>query len=292
LRLLAVVLNWNGGPDTLRCLESLVEIETICVDNGSTDGSDAEVERRFPAVELLRAGANLGFAGGNNLGIRRALERSADWVLLLNNDAWAGPGLGDALASAAAARPDAGALACKIYLHGDVLQYAGASFRPLLGYSGKVRGHGKRDDGRFDRLREVDRADGAAMALSRVALERVGLLDEELFAYVEDVDWCLRAGRAGFSTVFAPDAKVWHRGSASTGGGESVANLYYDTRNMLAVCERHRPLPPVARELRRAVIVGSHLAQALRHPRRREAVSAVGRGLADYRRGRMGPLSV
>ena len=78
MRLVAVVLSWNGGDDTPQALESLAGIETICVDNGSTDGSDADVERRFPDVELVRTGANLGYAGGNNAGIRRALERGAD----------------------------------------------------------------------------------------------------------------------------------------------------------------------------------------------------------------------
>ena len=87
MQLIAVVLNWNGGPDTLAALESLDGIETICVDNGSTDGSDAAVEERFPQVELIRTGANLGFAGGNNVGLRRAFERDAEWALLINNDA-------------------------------------------------------------------------------------------------------------------------------------------------------------------------------------------------------------
>src|SRR5262249_29200797 len=87
VRLVAGVLHWNGGEDPPRALESLAGIETVCVDNGSTDGSDLEIERRFPEVELVRNGANLGFAGGSNVGIARALERGADWVLLVNNDA-------------------------------------------------------------------------------------------------------------------------------------------------------------------------------------------------------------
>jgi GT2 family glycosyltransferase len=285
---IAVVLNWNGGPDTLRAVESLRGIETIVVDNGSTDGSDLEVERRFPQVELFRTGANLGYAGGNNVGIRAALDRGADWVLLLNNDAVAGEGIAAALEAAAAARPDAGLLACKIYVEGDLLQYAGASFNALLGYSGRVDGHATRDDGRFAALRDVDRADGAAMAVSAVAVERVGLLDEELFAYVEDVDWSLRMRAAGFAVVFVPDAKVWHAGSASTGGAASTTNLYYATRNTLVVVERHRPLPPGLRGLRRAVVVGTHLARAMLHPRRLDAARAVLAGRRDFRRGALG----
>src|SRR3954454_10806732 len=127
MQLIAVVVNWNGGEDKLASLASLEGIPAICVDNGSTDGSDELVEARFPQVELLRTGANLGFAGGNNAGIRRALGRGADWVLLLNNDAVAEPGLAEALERAAAARPDAGLLACTILAaDGRTVQYAGA----------------------------------------------------------------------------------------------------------------------------------------------------------------------
>src|SRR5215211_5418977 len=136
MKLVAVVLNWNGGEDTPLALESLRGIDTICVDNGSTDGSAQEVERRFPEVELIHTGANLGFAGGNNVGIRRALERGASWVLLLNNDAVAEPGLLEALERAARARPDGGLLACKVLFEdGRSVMYAGASFRAWLGYS-------------------------------------------------------------------------------------------------------------------------------------------------------------
>jgi GT2 family glycosyltransferase len=282
----AVVLNWNGGEDTLAALASLPAIPAICVDNGSTDGSDAAVAERFPDVELLRTGANLGFAGGNNAGIRRALERGADWVLLLNNDAVAEPGLAQALEAAAVARPDAGLLACKVlFPDGRTVQYAGASFRAWLGWSGRQRGYGRPDGD--EPGGDVDRADGAAMAVSRAAVEEAGLLDEELFAYVEDVDWSLRIRRAGFAVVYVPEARVRHKGSGATGGRASTANLYYDTRNTIAVCERHRPLPPGARSLRRAAVVAAHLAQAASHPDRRAAAAAVLAGWRDARAGRL-----
>jgi GT2 family glycosyltransferase len=291
VELIAVVLNWNGGADTPRALESLAGVQTIVVDNGSTDGSDTEVERRFPQVELIRTGTNLGFAGGNNVGVRRALERGADWVLLLNNDAWADPGLPAALERAASERPDAGVLACKVCFEepADVLMYAGGEVRLRLGYGGRQTGWGERDTGQFDELHDVGRATGAAMAVSRMAAERAGLLDEELFAYVEDVEWCLRIRRAGFAVVFVPEAKAWHKGSASTGGAASTANLYYDTRNTLAVCERYAPLPPGLRALRRCVVVAAHLLRALQNPNRGAAVRAVLSGWRDFRRGKMGP---
>ncbi len=290
MKLIAVVLNWNGGDDTLCALESLEGIETICVDNGSSDGSDAEVERRFPSVELIRLGENAGFAAGNNAGLVEAQKRGADWVLLLNNDAVAEPGIADALERAAAVRPDAGILACKVLFEdGGTVMYAGASFDPGLGYSGRRVGFGGPD--RFHELRDVGRADGAAMALSRILLERVGLLDDALFAYVEDVDLSLRARSAGFAVVFVPDAVVRHKGSASTGGSASTANLYYDTRNTIVVSERNRPLPPGLRALRRGVVVGAHLVQTARHPARGEAVRAVLAGWRDARAGRLGQRS-
>jgi hypothetical protein len=290
MNLVAVVLNWNGGEDTPRVLASLAGIETICVDNGSTDGSEAEVERRFQEVELIRNGANLGFAGGNNVGIRRALERGADWVLLINNDAVAEPGLTEALERAAAARPDAGLLACKVLFEdGQTVMYAGASFRAWLGYSGRRVGHGGPD--RYHELADVGRADGAAMAVSRVAAERVGLLDEALFAYVEDVDWSVRMRAAGYAVVFVPDAVVRHKGSASTGGTSSTTGLYYSARNTIAVSERARPLPRGLRGLRRCVVVGTHLLQAVSHPNRRAAASAVLEGWRDARAGRLGARS-
>lgn len=287
MNLQAVVVNWNGGDDTPAALASLAGIQTICVDNGSTDGSAGVIEERFPEVDLIRTGVNLGFAGGANVGIGRALDRGADWILLLNSDAVAEPGLPGALERAATARPDAGLLACVVlFADGRSVQYAGASFNALLGYSGRQAGHGKTS---VDvQMQDVGRVDGAAFAASRATIERVGLLDETLFAYVEDVDWSLRARAAGFAVVLVPDARARHGGSATTGGRRSTANLYYDTRNTIVVCERYRPLPFGLRGLRRAVIVGAHLAQALV---RGVATRAVIEGWRDARRGRLGQRS-
>ncbi len=285
MKLVAVVLNWNGGDDTRAALASLDGIETICVDNGSTDGSDRAVEADFPQVELIRTGANLGFAGGNNLGIRRALERGADWVMLMNNDATAEKGLAAALERAAANRPDAGLLACTVLHEDGAVQYAGAGFKSWLGYSGRVATRIPAG------LQDVARADGAAMAVSRAAVERAGVLDTELFAYVEDVEWSLRIRHAGFAVVVVPEARVRHKGSAATGGRSSTTNLYYDTRNTIVVAERHARLPFGLRALRRGVVVTAHLAQAATHPSRGAAVRAVLAGWRDARAGRLGQRS-
>jgi GT2 family glycosyltransferase len=129
------------------------------------------------------------------------------------------------------------------------------------------------------------------MAVSWAAIEKAGLLDLELFAYVEDVEWSLRIRRAGFGVVFVPDARARHKGSAATGGRASTTNLYYDTRNTIVVAERHAPLPRGLRSLRRAVVVGAHLAQAATHQRRGEAARAVLAGWRDARAGRLGQRS-
>ena len=283
MHLLAVVLSWNGREDTLACLESLRGIETVCVDSGSSDGSAAAVAERFPEVELIRTEVNLGFAAGNNVGIRRALDRGADWVLLLNNDALAEEGLGAALERGAAARPDAGVLACKVLFAGSgKLWYAGASFDPILGRS-RHDGFGGPDEP--GELRDTVSATGTGMAVSRAAIERAGLCDEELFLYAEDLEWCLRIRAAGFAIVYVPDARVLHRVSASSGGAGSPTTSYYETRNMLAVVERYRPLPRGLAGLRRALVVGPRILQTAHRPR---SVYAAVRGWRDYRRGRMG----
>ena len=283
MNVVAVVLSYNGREDTLAALESLRGIATVVVDNGSTDGSADAVAERFPDVELVRAGVNLGFAGGNNVGIRRALDRGADWVLLVNNDAEVEPGIVGALAAAAAARPDAGMLACKVlFADSGRLWYAGADFDPILGRS-RHEGFGEADVA--GRLEDTDRATGAAMAVSRAAIEAAGLLDEELFLYAEDLEWSLRIRGAEFAVVYVPEATVRHRVSSATGGAGSPTTSYYETRNMLAVVERYRPLPRGLTGVRRGLVVTPRVLLAARRP---ASAWAALRGWRDYRRGRMG----
>ena len=167
--------------------------------------------------------------------------------------------------------------------------YAGASFRAWLGYSGRRTGFGGPD--RFRERVDVGRADGAAMAVSRPAAERVGLLDERLFAYVEDVDWSLRVRAAGFDCVFVPSARAVHRVSASTGGASSTHTVYYGTRNTIVVCERHRPLGAAGTVARRACIAAAFLAHAGLVLRSRAAVAAVMQGYRDALAGRLGARS-
>jgi GT2 family glycosyltransferase len=279
------------------CVESCLRatyprLRLLVVDNGSTDGSDAILRGRFPSVELLQTGENLGFAGGNNAGIRHALGAGADHVVLLNNDTTVDPGFVTALADAARANPRAGILSSKILLFDqpDVLWYAGASFHPWLGW-GRHRGHGARDIGQFDRVEETDRPTGCALLVTRACCEQVGLLREEYFCYAEDLEWGLRARAQGFQILYVPGSRVWHKVSRSTGGARATLPLRYQTRNVLACVDAQFPLPFPARVLRWGTIVAAAglglFTQGL--PRREGAVAII-QGVSDHLAGRRGPL--
>jgi GT2 family glycosyltransferase len=292
-----IVLSWNGREDTLACLASLAALrdgdtDVVCVDNGSTDGSVDAVRAAHPEVHVVENGRNLGFAGGNNAGLRHAFDHGAQWAVLVNNDAVLAPDAIDRLRRAAAEHPAAGMLAGKVFFDEppDRIWFAGQRFLPAFGYSGRPRGYGRRDEPRYRLAYRTDRAAGAFMAVSRRVVDAVGLLDEDLFAYVEDVDWSSRARAAGFEIWFVPDALAWHRVSASTGGERASTHaLYYGVRNTIAVSERHLPLPLPLRALRRWLILAVFLFQALAlSERRRPFVAAVRDGYRDALAGRFG----
>jgi hypothetical protein len=279
VKVTAVVLSWNGKEDTLACLRSLEDeaVDVIVVDNASEDGTAEAVT----GVELIRNERNLGYAGGMNVGISRALERGADAVLLLNNDVEVEPGAIGALVAAA----DGIGAVCPVIVFADDpgrIWYSGARLDPRRGYNGRHRTDEPPGS------RETERICGAAVLVPREILERVGAFDEGLFAYVEDADWSLRARKEGHRLVVEPRSRIRHKVSGSTGGEGSDSALYYSTRNTLAVCERYAPLGPLGTWRRRAVVVLAHSGQALlaRRPRR---IGAVLEGWRDFRRGRLGP---
>lgn len=295
----AVVLNWNGRDETLACLASLAQVSypklrVLCVDNGSQDGSQQAIRERFPNVELLETGSNLGYSAGNNLGLRHALAQGAERLVLVNNDVTVASDVIEGFERAWRQQPQAGILAGKLYFAEQprMIWFAGQRVNQVLGYSGRPRGYRRSDGPRYACIRATGRAAGALMAISRGAIEAVGLLDEQLFVYVEDVDWSLRVRDAGFEVVFAPDARAWHRVSAATGGESSPQSLYYGTRNTIVVLERHRPVGRLATRLRRAAIVGAFVTHALAREDRGEALAAVRAGLADARAGRLGRRDV
>ncbi|RLC67382.1 MAG: glycosyltransferase family 2 protein [Chloroflexi bacterium] len=221
-RVAVIVLNWNRREDTLECLRSLERLTypnygVIVVDNGSTDGSVEAVQEAFPSLQLLTNAENLGFAGGNNVGIRYALDGEADYVFLLNNDTVVDAALLDELVAAAEADPQIGLVGPKIYYYDqpDRLWYAGAREQWLRRIPATV-GLDELDQGQYDQVRETAFVYGTAMLIRRQALEGIGLFDERFFAYHEDADFCMRARQAGYYCVYNPRGVIWHKVSAAT----------------------------------------------------------------------------
>jgi GT2 family glycosyltransferase len=247
-RVVVVVLNWNGGVDTLECLRSLARLSyanygVLVVDNGSIDGSVEAVRAAFPETEVILNAGNLGFAGGNNVGLRRALGAGAEYAFLLNNDTVVDPRLLDELVSAAEADPRAGIVGPKIYYYDrrDVLWYAGAREQPLRRIPATV-GLDEPDRGQYDRIGETACVYGTAMLIHRRVLTEIGLLDERFFAYHEDADFCARARRAGYRCLYDPRGMVWHKVSAST-RGRSAFQDYLRARSRILFFVKHVPAP-------------------------------------------------
>lgn len=283
----AVVLNWRHSQDTVRCVESLLEgdypdLFPVIVDNDSGDGSEERLRAAFPGVPFVQTGANLGYAGGNNRGIERALADGAEYVLVLNNDtrverdcvarlvdtlkadgtiAQVGPKVMDA------ERGTIGAV-------GGEIRWAVAEPRQI--------GHPEVDRGQYSRIADVDYVPGTAVLVRGAAIKQVGLLPEEYFLYFEDVVWSLRFRRHGWRTVADPGAVVHHWESTST-GPDSPLKRYYMVRNNLYFADEWSP-PSTATAVRRRLhwkLARWALRTAL--DGRARQVRAMYRGYIDYR---------
>ncbi len=234
-----IVLNWNQSGLTLACLASLVRVDyaehaITVVDNGSTDGSVAAFREQYPLLTVLENAENLGYTGGNNVGLRHALNSNADYLLVLNNDTEVAPDLIRLLVDAAEADPSVGMVGPTIYYcsRPDTVWSAGGMIDWRNGRTAMV-GLNERDAGQFGGVpREVDFITGCAMLVRRSVLESVGLLDDRFFAYYEDTEWCVRTRRAGFKIIHVPAAKVWHKISPET-QMDSPTVRYYMARNRL-----------------------------------------------------------
>jgi GT2 family glycosyltransferase len=238
-RVAIIILNWNGLTDTLECLESLSRLdypayEMMVVDNGSTDGSVPVIRERFLGVTIIENGENMGYAGGNNVGLRHAMAQGADYALLLNNDTVVDPAFLRILVDAVGAEPNIGIAGPTIYYHErpDVIWSAGGAIDWQRGRTWMV-GLDERDEGQFGQVpRTVDFVTGCALLVRRAVLEQAGPLDERFFAYYEETEWCVRVARAGFRIVHVPLAHIWHKISPVAREASPQVH-YYMTRNRL-----------------------------------------------------------
>lgn len=200
----------------------------LLVDNGSKDDTVAQVSSAFPDVEILRTGRNLGFAAGYNAGLRKALAAGFDFIFLLNNDTLLAPDCLSQLVRLAGSDPRLGLVTAKIYYASDPdrIWTVGARFHPWT-LELSQRGQGQIDRGQWNTARAIEFAPLCGVLLRRTLLEEIGLLDEQFFVYYEDMDFCLRAHKAGFRLRLAPAAHMWHVVAASSGGRDSPKERYW-----------------------------------------------------------------
>ena len=261
-----IILNWNGRHLLEECLSSIRsqtfrDFETIVVDNGSTDGSvDWVKERWTDSVSTVALPSNLGFAGGNNAGIRVARGR---YMILLNNDTAVDPGWLAAMDAAVRRRPDAGMLTPKIlnYYRRDEIDNTGHLIYP----DGLARGRDRmeKDDGRFDEEGETLWPSGCAGVYKKDMLDEIGLLDESFFAYGEDVDLGLRARWTGWTCFYIPTAVVYHKYSITT-GAYSPQKAFLVERNRIWILFKNFPAREILLSpLRTGYRYAYHLAGAL-----------------------------
>lgn len=242
-----VTVTYNSSavlPGFLRSLhnQSYETFRLYAVDNASSDGSADQLEAEQDSrIVVIRNADNVGFCTGSNQGISRALEDGCSYVLLLNNDTEY-PENFLAELMAAANNSAAHSLFCpKIYFHSDRsrIWFAGGRFNRWLGENPRHIGEGESDDMRFDMPSEIDFITGCCMLVSPRVFQRIGLLDEKYFAYLEDADFCLRARRAGFSMSYVPSAHLYHKVSALTGGSLSAFSIRMGVRNRVYYLRKH-----------------------------------------------------
>lgn len=241
---IAVVLNWNGLEDTVRCVDSLKRtthqpFDVLVVDNGSLVSPRT---RLGDAVEVIENQRNLGYAGGNNVGIALALARGADFVWILNNDAYVEPETLSRLVAAAMAHPKAAAVGGKVLRtdRPDTLWVAWGrvTWRQSLI---ALEGEDAADDGRWDGERAVPWIPGCSLLMRSAALRAVGPFDEDFFAYHEDVEWAARACDAGWGLWYTGAARTWHAVHGSSGGASHYGGFrkYLSARNSVLYARRH-----------------------------------------------------
>jgi len=240
-----IIVNWNGRDDTLAGLASLRKItyrnyKTILVDNASTDSSVHAIRRDFPEVEIIANSENRRFAAANNQGIERALAAGAELVLLLNNDTEVAADFLDEMVHAVRSRPEIGMAGPKIFYSHDRqrIWFAGGEINFWKGRTAH-RGLRSMDGDEWNVPCETDYITGCALLVTRDCIEKIGVLDESYYIYSEDADWCVCARHEGYKCWFVPSAHVWHKISASSGGGLTSFKAYHKVRSNFLFFKRY-----------------------------------------------------
>jgi N-acetylglucosaminyl-diphospho-decaprenol L-rhamnosyltransferase len=251
MNLAIVLLSWNTADLLADCLRSIpagaagIAYHVIVVDNTSTDGSADMVARDFPEVQLIRSPENLGFARGNNRGIR-ATDPDTPYILLLNSDTVVKPESLTALVRFMDAHPDAGAVSPRLLRPDGTPQPYAFGGDPTPGYLLR-RGFNQvvlrryLHDWATEQVQSVDWVSGACLLVRRAAIEQVGLLDENMFMYFEDNDWCLRIRKAGWKVYYNPQVEIVHLGGQSLKKNPSAQGAYYNSLTYFYAKHYRRP---------------------------------------------------
>jgi GT2 family glycosyltransferase len=283
-----IIINFNNERDTDECILSLKwmnykNYRVVLVDNDSSDGSGFRIRERFKEIEFIRSEKNLGFAGGCNLAIRRAMEKNpSGYVLLLNNDAIVSENLLDSLLAVAEGDPRIGIVGAANYYYDDPERIHMTAHRFLwwLGIQGRM--------GAIDvDYKEVQSVSACCMLIKKDLILSAGLFDERFFVYYEDSDFCLRARRAGFKVVAVRDAKVWHK-ITSVLGTQTPREYYIYTRNQPLFMLRH--CPKIFLPVYFCVYFGKISVRMIYFyaTLRKERAAAIFNGAMDFFRGRFG----
>lgn len=236
-----ITVNYNQPEFTLEFLQSISQItyknyEVIVVDNGSKENPTSLIKEKFPNTIVIVSNENLGFAGGNNIGIRAARGK---YVLFLNNDTEVDPNFLQSIVKRMESNPYIGMASPKIlYPDNNILQYAGASsLNPYTG-RGKRFGDMEEDVGKYDVSKETQLCHGAAMIVPMEVIKKVGLMPEVFFLYYEEHDWCEMIKRSGYKVYYIAESKVFHKESMSVGKSNPL-KTYYMGRNRLIFMRRN-----------------------------------------------------
>src|SRR3989339_592778 len=238
-----IILNWNNFDDASKCIQSVCvanypKFSIVLVDNASENNSLPRLKAAFGHISFVENKQNLGFTGGNNVGIKYALEHQADYVLLLNNDTVVKPDFLSELVRIAESDPQIGIVGPKIYFsNSKIIWFAGGFLNKKTGFA-YHRGENEPDNGQYDNVLEIDFASGCAMLIKKEVFEKIGMLDEDYYHSHEDANFCVKAKEAGFKVVYNPASIIYHKLARSSGGRRSPFYLYYRTRNHLIFKEK------------------------------------------------------
>ena len=235
-----ITVNYNGLNDTCALIDSIPfneDMEVIVVDNGSLENEANILQERYPNILAIRSDKNLGFAGGNNLGIKVA---KGNYLYLINNDTLFKEFNPQVLIQRLESTSEIGMVCPKIRFAwgNNPIQFAGYTQLSPITVRNKAIGYGEEDNGQYDTSHQTPYAHGAAMMLKREVIDKVGLMPECYFLYYEELDWSMMINRTGYEIWYDPASTIYHKESQST-GQNSPLRTYYITRNRLLLVKRN-----------------------------------------------------